>query len=43
VDSCGKPLSEALEIQARHSAAFMVGKICQKGTIGAACAKTMNV
>jgi enoyl-CoA hydratase/carnithine racemase len=43
VDSCGVPLSEALEKQSRHSAGFMSSKWCQKGAIGATFTKTMNV
>ncbi|MGD8414773.1 MAG: enoyl-CoA hydratase-related protein [Candidatus Latescibacterota bacterium] len=42
-DSCGKKLSEALEVQARHSAGFMSSKWCRKGMIGATYAKTMKV
>jgi enoyl-CoA hydratase/carnithine racemase/3-hydroxyacyl-CoA dehydrogenase len=43
IDSCGKPLSEALGVQARHSAGFMSSKWCQRGMIGATYAKTMKV
>lgn len=32
--SCDAPLAEALEIQARHSAAFMTGDLCGAGVIG---------
>ncbi len=42
-ESCALPLSEALTVQARHSAAFMSSRFCQKGVIGSACAKIMNV
>jgi enoyl-CoA hydratase/carnithine racemase len=42
-DSCGSPVAEALDVQARHSAGFMSSKLCRGGVIGAACAKTMNV
>jgi len=41
--SCGATLSEALEIQARHSAGFMSSVACRKGAIGGAFAKTMTV
>lgn len=42
-ESCGSPLSEAIIVQARHSAEFMSSRLCREGVIGAACAKTMNV
>lgn len=42
-ESCGVPLSEALEVQARHSAAFTASSLCRKGSIGAEQAKTMMV
>jgi enoyl-CoA hydratase/carnithine racemase/3-hydroxyacyl-CoA dehydrogenase len=42
-ESCGSPLAEALNIQARHSAGFMSSALCRGGVIGATCAKTMNV
>ncbi|UCH83166.1 MAG: enoyl-CoA hydratase/isomerase family protein, partial [Candidatus Latescibacterota bacterium] len=41
--SCGTTLSEALAVQANHSAGFMNSKECLKGAIGAAYTKTMNV
>jgi enoyl-CoA hydratase/carnithine racemase len=41
--SCGASLAEALEVQARHSAAFMSSGQCRKGAIGAAQARTMTV
>ena len=37
------PVSEALELQAKHSAAFMVSDPCRRGRVGAEAAKTMNV
>jgi enoyl-CoA hydratase/carnithine racemase len=43
LSSCGSALSEALDIQARHSAGFMSSKYCQKGRIGAEFKKTMSV
>ncbi|MFH1372172.1 MAG: hypothetical protein ABII79_00015 [bacterium] len=42
-ESCGSPLSEALTVQAKHSARFMSSRFCQKGAIGSECAKVMNV
>jgi hypothetical protein len=41
--SCGVPLAEALEIQAKHSAGFMVTKECRKGAIGASAKKVLEV
>ena len=41
--SCGTTLSQALEIQARHSAGFMTTKPCLKGAIGSSFKKIMNV
>jgi len=41
--SCGVPLAEALEVQAKHSAGFMTTKTCQKGVVGAAFMKTMAI
>jgi enoyl-CoA hydratase/carnithine racemase len=41
--ACGATLSEALAIQARHSAGFMSSRHCQKGVVGAAFTKTMKV
>jgi enoyl-CoA hydratase/carnithine racemase len=43
LSSCGTTLSEALAVQANHSAGFMNSKECLKGTIGAVYTKTMNV
>lgn len=40
-DSCGAPLSAALEIQASHSADFFVTPFCRKGSIGVECSRTM--
>jgi enoyl-CoA hydratase/carnithine racemase len=40
-ESCGVPLAEALGLQAKHSAAFMVTKPCKKGRVGAEAARTM--
>jgi hypothetical protein len=33
------PLSEALDVQSRHSAEFMTGKACRAGVVGTAWAK----
>jgi len=41
--ACGTPLSEALELQARHSAAFMTSSACKKGEIGGQYTRTMVV
>ncbi len=41
--SCGAAISEALDIQAKHSAGFMSGTYCQKGRVGAEYTKTMAV
>jgi 3-hydroxyacyl-CoA dehydrogenase len=41
--ACGAPLAEALELQARHSAAFMTSPACRKGEIGGQYTKTMMV
>jgi enoyl-CoA hydratase/carnithine racemase len=41
--SCSVPLSEALDIQARHSADFTVTSSCKEGNIGAERARTMLV
>ncbi len=42
-DSCGATLTEALNIQARHSADFITGKFCREGSIGADYQKTMMI
>jgi len=42
-DSCGAALSEALEIQARHSADFFGTSFCREGGIGAEYQRTMMV
>ncbi|MFH1529399.1 MAG: hypothetical protein ABIK09_01550 [Pseudomonadota bacterium] len=41
--ACGVPLSEALAVQARHSAEFMVTQACKKGVVGGEYNKTMRV
>ncbi|MBI5058893.1 hypothetical protein HZB60_03795 [candidate division KSB1 bacterium] len=41
--ACGAGLSEALEIQARHSANFMTTSSCKRGRIGQDCSKIMAV
>ena len=42
-DSCAVPLSEALDVQARHSADFTASSFCREGSIGAERQKTMMV
>ncbi len=42
-DSCSASLDQALEVQAKHSAGFMLDKLCQKGAIGSAAKKVLNV
>jgi len=42
-DSCGVPLGEAMEIQARHSGAFFTTPFCRDGSIGAEYQRTMMV
>jgi len=41
--ACSVPLSEALDVQARHSGDFTVTSFCKEGSIGAEYAKTMKV
>jgi len=41
--SCAVPASEALLLQAKHSAAFMTSPACKAGRIGADAAKTLGV
>ena len=41
--SCSVPLSDAIDVQAKHSANFMVTCSCKEGSIGAECQKTMMV
>jgi enoyl-CoA hydratase/carnithine racemase len=42
-NSCSVSAGEALEIQARHSAAFMISKECRQGFVGSDYSKTMAV
>ena len=42
-ESCAAPLAQALEIQAKHSAGFMVTKACRSGAVGSAARKTLDV
>jgi enoyl-CoA hydratase/carnithine racemase len=42
-DSCGVALSEAIGVQARHSAGFTVTPVCREGSIGTEYLKTMMV
>jgi enoyl-CoA hydratase/carnithine racemase len=41
--SCGVPLSEALDLQAKHSADFTVTSFCREGAIGTEHERTMMV
>lgn len=41
--ACGVPLSEALDVQARHSADFTASLFCREGNIGAEHQRTMMV
>jgi enoyl-CoA hydratase/carnithine racemase len=40
-DACGTALADAIDVQAKHSAGFMVTKACKEGQIGADFTKTM--
>jgi enoyl-CoA hydratase/carnithine racemase/3-hydroxyacyl-CoA dehydrogenase len=42
-DSCRRPLTDALAVQAKHSAAFMCSPACRTGAIGSAYEKTVSV
>ncbi|MGB5849146.1 MAG: hypothetical protein WBH40_11705 [Ignavibacteriaceae bacterium] len=42
-DSCGTDLKEALTIQAKHSADFMISAACKNGIIGTECKRVMDV
>jgi len=42
-ESCSVDLNEALTIQAKHSANFMISKFCKQGKIGIEFKKVMNV
>ena len=42
-DSCGTELKEALTIQAKHSAEFMISDSCNNGRIGAEFKRLMDV
>jgi enoyl-CoA hydratase/carnithine racemase len=42
-DSCALPVAEALEVQAKHSAGFMLTAECRAGAVGAEYSKTMKV
>ncbi len=43
IHACSVPLDEALEIQANHSADFMISEACRKGMVGSEKEKTINV
>lgn len=40
--SCNAPLAKAIEIQAKHSAEFMVTPLCRKGRVGSEYDKVMQ-
>ena len=42
-NSCNAGLSEALDLQAKHSAEFMVSSYCKKGQVGAEFTRTVKV
>ncbi len=42
-DACEASLSDAISVQAKHSATFMSSKECQRGMIGSEAYKIMNV
>lgn len=42
-DACMAPLSEAITVQAKHSATFMSSKDCKRGMIGAEATKVLDV
>jgi len=42
-NSCGADLKEALIVQAKHSADFMISDSCKNGIIGAECKRVMDV
>jgi len=42
-EACGVSLDEALEVQAKHSAGFMLTKACQRGVIGTSARKMMDI
>lgn len=41
--ACGVPLAEALEVQSRHSAQFMVSDACRGGRVGSEAQRTLAV
>ena len=41
--SCGVPLAEALDVQARLSSEFLAGPIARKGAVGQEYAKTCRI
>lgn len=43
IQSCGVPLSEAITVQSRHSAAFMTSEYCRNGIVGTEYTKTMVI
>ena len=43
IGSCSVPYSEAVNIQSKHSAEFMISKHCKYGMVGSDCAKVTEV
>jgi len=41
--ACGTTLADALDVQSKHSAAFMAGPECRRGVVGTEAAKTLAV
>ena len=41
--SCGATLAQSLDIQAKHSAGFMLTKACQRGAIGSSAKKIIDL
>ncbi len=42
-EACSASLSDAIVVQAKHSASFMSSKDCQRGVIGTEASKVLNV
>ncbi len=42
-NSCSANLKDALEVQAKHSAEFMISDACRKGSVGTECKRVMDV
>jgi len=41
--SCGTTLAQALEVQAKHSAGFMLTRECNRGVVGSNAKKMLDV